>query len=82
MPPPSLRASSLGPFTATSPAPFSQQLLDLDAAAALEFGVTDVAKNAPTKKAKKVRLLLDPITELTDEELKARAHFCSSRSLC
>jgi meiotic recombination protein REC8, fungi type len=52
-----------------SPTPFSQQLLAQDSEVPLIE--EKVSNKRPLKKTKGVRLLLDPRTELTDDELKA-----------
>ena len=65
MPPPFSRASSLTARIDTTPISFSQQLLEQDSELPLPVETVE-----PRKKTKRVRLLLDPRTELTDEELK------------
>lgn len=65
MPPPFSRASPLTARIDTTPISFSQQLLEQDSELPLPVETVE-----PRKKTKRVRLLLDPRTELTDEELK------------
>ncbi|KII94383.1 hypothetical protein PLICRDRAFT_425757 [Plicaturopsis crispa FD-325 SS-3] len=69
LPPSSIPPSDL---TALTPVSFSQQLLSQDVPRAEStVGVPDNDQPQPDKKKKRVRLLLDSRTELTDEELKA-----------
>lgn len=68
MPPAFSRASSLTARVAMTPIPFSQQLLEQDSEIPLPEEPAELKR--PLKKTKRVRLLLDPRTELTDEELK------------
>ena len=75
VPPLFSRASSLTARIDTTPISFSQQLLEQDSELPLD---ELVELKRPLRKTKRVRLLLDPRTELTDEELKVGIPLSSS----
>ncbi|KDQ63558.1 hypothetical protein JAAARDRAFT_189121 [Jaapia argillacea MUCL 33604] len=75
--PPSSVAPSITPRSALSPNPFQAQEPNLPPPTPSEAPTQDreseAEPKAPRKKSKRVRLLLDPRTELDDDELKACA---------